>query len=96
MVGDPSLWVANPKVVSQLLSMEASEFSHASGTLQLTGSSGPNAGGLTDSQPTSCPSPPIAGMNSAHSWHTVLLRDRRFAVDMGVRPLTSQKRVYQD
>ena len=36
-----------------------------------------------------------AGMNPAHSWHTMLVRERGFAVGLGMHSFTSEKRVSQ-
>jgi hypothetical protein len=48
---ESACWIANPKVVNQLASMDVSVFSRASGTQRLTGSSGSDARELTDSRP---------------------------------------------
>ena len=34
-----------------------------------------------------------AGMNPAHSWHTMFVRERSFAVGLGMYSFTSEKRV---
>jgi hypothetical protein len=36
-----------------------------------------------------------AGMNPAHSWHTMLVRERGFAVGPGMHSFTSEMRVYR-
>ena len=38
-----------------------------------------------------CPVICAAGMNPAHSWHTMLVRDRGFAVRLGMHSFTSDR-----
>ena len=37
-----------------------------------------------------------AGMNPAHGWHTTLVRERGFAVGLGMHSFTSEKPVSRD
>jgi len=43
-----------------------------------------------------CPVICAAGMNPAHSWHTMLVRERGFAVRLGMHSFISEKGAYRD